>query len=397
MGKLFRTVALASILAVAAVAALEAQALSLSPGMTGAAEFDTGIYLQGSIKSVGTASVDFIAKDGRKKTLAPAKVLPFSPSNVFKAGERVLGNFEGDVMLYEAVVKKVGAGSYTVSWVTDDGSESLAELKASDMVRISDFGKAKIAAAQPSGKPAQPAQGAAETSPLAEGDVVAALFNEGNWYKGEVAGTDGPRYIINTPEGRQSYLTRDRLKALGGSPKLSVGQRVAALYGSEKFYGAIVQSVENGGAVLKWIDGTKPSFVDGGKIITGVGDYEYKPVVSDDPKDLITFTFNSADYAYNRRNGRVLVKGGLAGTYDAAKGSLDALSSYNANGIIDSGGGINLWLAGTQYSGRLDKDGTLTVGGKKIVTISDSAFGGAKLGWDERRAIALIIAVYALR
>ncbi len=390
---------LAALLAFGAIAAIEGQGLTLSVGAQAAAEFDTGMYLLGSIKAISSAGVDFVAKDGRKKTLSPTKLLPFSSTATFKPGEKVLGNYEGDVMLYEAVVKKVGAATYTVAWVTDDGSESLSELKAAQMVRLADFGKAKVGENKPAAGSAQGtgAKAPPETEPLSEGDMVAALFNEGNWYKGEVGGQDGPRYIINTSEGRQSYLTRDKLRLLGKTTSVKVGQRVAALYGSEKFYGAIVQSLGEGGATLKWIDGTKPSFVEFYKIITDVGDYEYKAVISDDPKDLISFTLASVDYAYNRRNGRVLIKGGLAGHYDAAKGSLSALSNYNSNGLIDANGSINLWINSTQYSGRLDSDGSLTVANKRIVTISDAAFGGSKLSWDERRAIAIIIAVYSLR
>ncbi len=39
------------------------------------------------------------------------------------------------------------------------------------------------------------------------------------------------------------------------------------------------------------------------------------------------------------------------------KGSLAALSNYNANATIDDLGSISLWRNGTWYSGLLQKDG----------------------------------------
>jgi hypothetical protein len=179
--------------------------------------------------------------------------------------------------------------------------------------------------------------GSAEEANFDEGDVVAANFDSGNWYKAEVAGKDGARYVVNTPSGRQAYLEAGKLRRLTRDLKLAAGQRVAALYGEEKFYGAVVQSVGDGGATLAWVDGTAPSFVPFHAIIADAGDYEYKKIESDAPADLVKCVLAGKEYAYNRRNGRVLINGGLAGHYDAATGRLTALSSYNSSGSIDQG------------------------------------------------------------
>jgi hypothetical protein len=236
----------------------------------------------------------------------------------------------------------------------------------------------------------------AQSADLAEGDLVAALFNDGNWYKGEVAGYDAGRYVINTPEGRQAYLLREKLKPLGETKALKPGDKVVALFGSEKFYGGTVQKLEGTGAIIKWADGTTPSFVERRNIITGIGAYDYKTAPADNPQDLISFTVNSVAYTVHRKTGRVTEKGGYVGDFDLARGILTALSSYNASGSIDTSGSIQTRHQSGTSSGSLHANGDLYLRGKHVLTISDK-IDGVSFNWNEKRVMALVIAVYLQR
>jgi hypothetical protein len=238
---------------------------------------------------------------------------------------------------------------------------------------------------------------AADPAPLEPGTVVAAQFKDGNWYKGEIDSIDGETYVVNSMDGRQAYLKRSSIRVLDGSIKLQVGQKVAALFGSEKFYGGTVQKLESGGAIITWADGTKPSFVAAANIIDIGGEYDYKAAPKEDPKDLFSLTVNGVQYSVNRKNGRVYEKGGYVGDYDFAKGYLAALSSYNANASIDPKGSLTLWRAGVSYSGSLQKDGSLILNNKTLGTIKEKDDAGKVLSWDEKRALAAVIVVYAVR
>jgi hypothetical protein len=236
----------------------------------------------------------------------------------------------------------------------------------------------------------------AQSADLSEGDLVAALFNDGNWYKGEIAGFDAGRYVVNTPEGRQAYLVREKLKPLGETKALKPGDQVAALFGSEKFYGGTVQKLEGTGAIIKWADGSTPSFVERRNIITGVGDYDHKKAAVDNPQDLISFTVNSIAYTVHRKTGRVTEKGGYVGDFDLARGILTALSTYNASGSIDASGSIQTRHQSGTSSGSLHANGDLYLRGKHVLTIDDK-IGGVPFNWNEKRVMALVIAVYLQR
>ncbi len=240
--------------------------------------------------------------------------------------------------------------------------------------------------------------GSAGAEPALEpGAMVAAQFKDGNWYKGEIDSVDGDTFVVNSVDGRQAYLKKDKIKVLDPAIQLKTGQPVAALYGSERFYAGSIQKLEAGGAVIKWQDGTAPSFVKSVNIIIVAGGYEYKAAPKEDPRDLFSMTVNGTQYSVNRKNGRVYEKGGWVGDYDFAKGSLAAFSSYNANATIDDSGSINLWRKGTWYSGSLQKDGYLYLSQKTLVRLNDKDDNGNALGWTEKKALALVILVYALR
>ena len=102
----------------------------------------------------------------------------------------------------------------------------------------------------------------------------------------------------------------------------------------------------------------------------------------------------STIWAVNRKNGRVTENGGYVGDYDLAKGSLNALSSYNANGYIDAAGSIVVWHRAVSSSGFVEADGDLYLKGALAVRIGDKDARGGPLGWEEKRMIALVLAVY---
>jgi endonuclease YncB( thermonuclease family) len=46
---------------------------------------------------------------------------------------------------------------------------------------------------------------------LEPGAIVVAQFKDGNWYKGEVDNVDGDTFVVNSVDGRQAYLKRDKI------------------------------------------------------------------------------------------------------------------------------------------------------------------------------------------
>lgn len=158
-----------------------------------------------------------------------------------------------------------------------------------------------------------------------------------------------------------------------------------------------MQKLVADGAVIKWRDGTAPSFVKSVHIIIVGPGYEYKAAAKEDPKVLFTFTVNGVQYSLNRKNGRVYQQGGWVGDYDFAKGGLVALSTFNANAVIDDSGLTTLWRSGSSYSAYLQKDGDLYLNQKALITLKDKDDNGMALGWIEKKAIALVILVYAVK
>lgn len=230
---------------------------------------------------------------------------------------------------------------------------------------------------------------------LTVGTNVAALFDDGNWYRGTIDAINQNKYTIITPEGRQDDLNKSRLKVLTSTLVIKKGERVAAIYGgSEMFSGGTVIKVEKGGAIIKWLDDTTPSFVENSKIITGIGKYDYKWKKEEDAASLVTFNIQNTEYQISKNTGRVYIKKGWEGTFDLASGSLTAHSSYNSSGKIESNGNFHLYKKGTSKSGYLAKNGEVYVSGKRIFTIEKSASGGKTFSWNDMCLMALVGAVY---
>ncbi len=334
-----------------------------------------GNWCLGTVKSTGTNSVEFQSKDGRKGQLSLNDVAMFSDKIVFKPGDMVWAIYEGESMLYQAIIKKQDGSKYLIAWVYDDTvSTDTAYIQANQMFRINDIGKWKVEVK------------------LEPGTFVAACFESGNWFKGIIEQHENDTYLVITGEGREAYLDKSRIKILSDNISLKVGEKIAAVYGDEIFYGGTVQKIENGGAIIKWDDGTTPGFVPNNKIITGVGDYDYVKQVYEKPEDLIGLTVNNTLYEVSRKTGRVYINKTWVGEVDLKSFSLTAHSTFNASGKIESDGNFYV-MRGTSISGYLNDKGEVYLRGQKIITISKPS-SGAKVYWDDMRLMAITIAVY---
>ncbi len=364
----------------------DAQEFVIKAGGSAAGDL-LGNWCRGTVKSIGAKGVEFVSKDGRKGVLSPKAVAMFSDKAVFKQGDMVWAIYEGESMLYQAIIKRVDGSKYLIAWVYDgEVSTETATLKADQMVKISDIGKWKI------DDKIVVKQELKQEAKLEVGTEVAACFESGNWFKGRIEKSEDGEYLVVTNDGREAYLDKSKIKILSDNITVKVGEKIAALYGDEIFYGGTVQKLESGGVVVKWDDGTSPSFVANNKIITGVGGYDYVKQVYEKPEDLVGLSVNNRLFEVSRKTGRVYIDKSWVGDIDLKSYSLAAHSSFNASGKIEKDGNFYI-MRGTSKSGYLNDKGEVYVAGRRIITISKPS-SGAKVFWDDMRLMAITIAVY---
>ncbi len=334
-----------------------------------------GTWCIGTVKSIIDNSAEFQSKDGRKSNLSAEDIAIFTENGSYKVGDKVWAIYEGESLLYEGLIKKTDGDKFLVAWVYDDEeSEDTALLSPNEMINFNDLGKWQI------------------QTLLETGTDVAARFDSGNWFKGTIENAENGEYLVVTYEGRQAYLDGSRIKVLTDKLNLSKGETVAALYGEEIFYGGTVQELEDGGAVIKWTDGTEPCFVPNAKIITGISDYDYIKQVYERPEDLISVNVNNSLFEVSRKTGRVYIDKSWVGDFDLNTFSLTAHSSYNASGKIEQNGNFYV-MRGTSVSGYVTDAGEVYIGGQKIITLAKPSSGGT-VYWNDMRLMALTMGVY---
>lgn len=98
------------------------------------------------------------------------------------------------------------------------------------------------------------------------GDTVAAEWQSDNWYYATIKTVTGDNYAVDYADGTSGTVTKDKLKVLDKNLKLAVGDKVMAVWSGARFYSGVVQDLKEGGATVKWDDGSDPSFVELGKI-----------------------------------------------------------------------------------------------------------------------------------
>jgi len=98
------------------------------------------------------------------------------------------------------------------------------------------------------------------------GDNVAAEWMPDSWYYATVKKVTGENYDVDYADGTSGTITRGHIKTLDKNLKLAVGDKVSAVWSGARFYAGAVQDLKEGGATIKWDDGSSPSFVELGKI-----------------------------------------------------------------------------------------------------------------------------------
>jgi phage antirepressor YoqD-like protein len=98
------------------------------------------------------------------------------------------------------------------------------------------------------------------------GDNVAAEWMTDSWYLATVKKVTGDKYDVDYADNTSGSVTLAQIKTLDKNLKLAVGDKVMAVWSNAKFYTGAVQDLKEGGATIKWDDGSSPSFVELGKI-----------------------------------------------------------------------------------------------------------------------------------
>ena len=98
------------------------------------------------------------------------------------------------------------------------------------------------------------------------GDNVAAEWMSDSWYLATVKKVSDGNYDVDYADNTSGTVTKAQIKTLDKNLKLAVGDKVMAVWSNARFYAGVVQDLKEGGATIKWDDGSSPSFVELGKI-----------------------------------------------------------------------------------------------------------------------------------
>lgn len=98
------------------------------------------------------------------------------------------------------------------------------------------------------------------------GKRVAAMFGS-SWYLAKVTKINGDKYDVHYDDGTDGTVEKTGIKVIPVDPKLKVGDKVMAVWGSAKFYDGEIQEVKDTGFVIKWSDGSAPSEVKKTEVI----------------------------------------------------------------------------------------------------------------------------------
>jgi hypothetical protein len=89
---------------------------------------------------------------------------------------------------------------------------------------------------------------------------------DGNWYLANIRSEDNGKYQVDYADGDKGEVTADQIRRIPLKPNLSVGDKVWAVWTRARFYSGRVTEVRGDGVVVRWDDGSSPSFVAFGKV-----------------------------------------------------------------------------------------------------------------------------------
>ena len=113
-----------------------------------------------------------------------------------------------------------------------------------------------------------PAQADPLKPQIKEGDSVAALWSDGNYYVGTVTGiTKGDRYRILFEDGDRKPVDASDVYLLRANREFAIGEHVLAAWKGARMYPGVVTAIFPNSCRIKWDDGDKPLEVKRDRII----------------------------------------------------------------------------------------------------------------------------------
>ncbi len=127
----------------------------------------------------------------------------------------------------------------------------------------------------PFGQPASPKATKADETvqpatdvPFAVGDLVAAVWDDGNFYLANVMGIKGDAVTVKYVDDQSTKtISPDQIVTIE-KRTWAVGDRVLAVWALGRFYSGTVEKAAPDGYTIKWADGSTPSVVTPDKIIS---------------------------------------------------------------------------------------------------------------------------------
>jgi hypothetical protein len=98
------------------------------------------------------------------------------------------------------------------------------------------------------------------------GQSVAARWSDGNMYLAVIRAIDGDNYKVDYADGDKGTVQKHQMIPLRTRPVLQAGDKVMAVWTRARFYSGVVAEVQGGGVIVRWDDGSSPSFVAFGKV-----------------------------------------------------------------------------------------------------------------------------------
>ena len=105
-------------------------------------------------------------------------------------------------------------------------------------------------------------------NPFSPGSHIAAKSTDSCFYLATIKSDTGGKFQVNFDDGDQGDVAKTDMKVFCSEADLHTGDKVLASWNSsEKLYPGTVQEIQRGGVIVKWDDGSAPSFSPFGKIV----------------------------------------------------------------------------------------------------------------------------------
>jgi len=111
----------------------------------------------------------------------------------------------------------------------------------------------------PAAKQDAPAEG---NDPYKIGTHVAAKWSDGNYWGATIIGNANGKYQMKFDDGTSNEVSASEIKMITPKGDIKTGDKVLAVWVTNgRMYNGVVQEVQADGAIVKWDDGSTPSFV----------------------------------------------------------------------------------------------------------------------------------------